>query len=457
MTNKASDYHLYACLPFVELEHETSITIGPVIFWPASKYQKYIEKKDHQNFQTYIQSISQIKAKSEEGASLLINTIKLAPEVTTCLSISNEIPPESRESILIDSLYLLYFACTFRDLYYGNEIPSFDAFRKIIPCSLSFIEKKNNWENLFINEKYRESTVCIHLFDPEMCRGLGKMLSAIYARVQEGEELKNQAYKRLVRSIRYLIDGFFHRFVNLFENGINFSTELFEPEDVIFLASSFEALFDIDDKQAAADFKHKLRPLLHLKYAKPVELFWKWVADFYEVKRKIVHGGETPDPIFRINPNFEISHLLIGIKLFIYSAYYTLHTHHLLSSTHNDPYTPPDFKWIHPEEILLFFWTEENLLKKIYHYISQKGEKISEDEKFAEVHWLTSLFISMYERYFCRPYHKEVRFIPTPMKDLSHGWDILKFLEENPSHHLHQALAANFTESLQKRLRDNAQ
>lgn len=453
MTNQASHYHLYACLPFVELEHETSISIGPVIFWPASKYQKYVDKKDRQNFQTYIQTISQIKAKSEEGTSQWINTIKLTPQVTTCLSISNEIPLESREAILIDSLYLLYFACTFRDLYYGNEIPSFDAFRKIIPCSVSFIEKKNNWEDLFINEKYREVTVCIHLFDPEMCQGLGKTLSAIYTPLQDGDGLKIQAYKRLIRSIRYLVDGFIQRFVNLLDQGISFSAELFEPEDVIFLASSFEALFDINEKQAAADFKHKLRPLLHLKYAKPMELFWKWVDDFYEVKRKIVHGGETPDPLFRINPNFEIHHLLIGIKLFIYSAYYTLHTHSLLSSTHTDPYTPPDFKWIHPEEVLLFFWTEENLLRKLHFYLTQTGEKVSEEEKFAEIHWLTSLFVSMYERYYSRPHHREVHFIPTALKDLHHGREILKHIEENPRHSLHQALAINFTDFLTQRLR----
>ena len=135
---------------------------------------------------------------------------------------------------------------------------------------------------------------------------------------------------------------------------------------MIFIASSFEALFDINDKQAAADFKHKLRPLLHLKYGKPVELFWKWVDDFYEVKRHIVHGGDhILDPFFRYNPNFEISHILIGIKLFVYSVYYTLFQYRLLHSIHEDPFTPPDFKWIHPEEILLFFWTESFLLHKL--------------------------------------------------------------------------------------------
>ena len=189
----------------------------------------------------------------------------------------------------------------------------------MIPASEEFIKNKENWDNVHIREADREETICLHIIDPEICQGLGKALESIYQPSDAQDQEFVQAYKRLVRSIRYLVDRFFHRFVNLFDKGLNFSEEIFEPEDVIFLASSFESLFNIDNSQeAAADFKHKLRPLLHLKYSRPVEIFWKWVDDFYEVKRRILHGDTFLDPLFRLNPNFEVSHILLGIKLFVY-------------------------------------------------------------------------------------------------------------------------------------------
>jgi len=208
-----SEYHLYACLPFVEIAHESSIRLGPLTFWPASRYQEFIKEKHHSAFKTYIETISQLKAKSSTSPHL-VNTIKLAPEVTTCISISSTIPDSKKEAVLIDSLYILYFACTFRDLYYSNEIPSFNAFRKIAPCSLPFIEKEQQWKDLFIPESNREETVCIHLFDKQICKALGKALTAIYTENQQDPQI--EAYTRLVRAIRYLVDRFFYRFVNLF-------------------------------------------------------------------------------------------------------------------------------------------------------------------------------------------------------------------------------------------------
>ncbi|MBS4163903.1 hypothetical protein PRO82_001211 [Candidatus Protochlamydia amoebophila] len=62
------------------------------------------------------------------------------------------------------------------------------------------------------------------------------------------------AYKRLILSIRYFVDCFFQRFVNLFEKEVQFSEYLFEPEDVAFLASSFATLFDLNDQQITAGF-----------------------------------------------------------------------------------------------------------------------------------------------------------------------------------------------------------
>lgn len=458
----SQDFKLYACLPFVELAHESTIQLGPVIFWPASKSDKFLQPDVHSSFQEYMQAISQIRARCQDTEGQFVPTMTLTPKGTTCVSIAEDIPSEMREFVLIDSLYLLYFACTFRNLYYGQEIPPFNAFRKMIPASFNFIGIKQNWENLYIEETNREETICLPIVDSEICRGLGKALDAIYTSTTSQDPAYIQAYKRLVRSIRYLVDRFFQRFVNLFGKGLNFSEEIFEPEDVIFLASSFETLFDINDKNPAADFKHKLRPLLHLKYSRPVEIFWKWVDDFYEVKHRIIHGEPFLDPLFRLNPNFEISHIFLGIKLFVYSIYYNLFKFHLLRSTHVDFYTPPDFKWIHPEEILLFFWTEPALLRKLSILLKQAEEGPIKEEVLADMHFLTNLFVSLYERYYLREQLKGqgiVRFIPTPIDDLAVvGYEIIEKLKEKKKRKskesLFQVIHPNFIEALENRLKE---
>lgn len=449
-------------MPFIKLVHESVIRLGPVIFWPASQSKEFLPFDFHSSFQTYIQAVSQIKARSQDKKGKIIQTQTLIPQRITCLSISEEIPSELREFVLIDSLYLLYFACTFRNLYYGKEIPPFNACRKMIPASFDFISDKKNWEHLQIEEKDREETICLHVVEDEICHGLGRALEEIYKYPAKQEGKASQAYKRLVRSIRYLVDRFFQRFVNLFDKGLSFSEEIFEPEDIIFLTSSFETLFDLNHKHPASDFKHKLRPLLHLRYSRPVEIFWKWVDDFYEVKHRIVNGEPFLDPLFRLNPNFEISHIFLGIKLFIYAVYYNLFQFQLLHSTYADPYTPPDFKWIHPEEILLFFWTESTLLRKINSCVKQAEHEPILDEIIADLHFLTHLFVSFYERYYLKQQllkeQGAVRFLPTPVADLAAmGSHIIDKLKEWQLSHskisLHPFIHPHFIQALEDRLR----
>jgi hypothetical protein len=433
--------NIYACLPFVELAHESTLQMGPVSFWPASKYQEFLEIDSHELFLHYMQSISQIKARIQSDQSQLVNTVTLNPQGTTCISIASNVPQHLRDTMIIDAIYLLYFTCAFRNLYYGNEILSFEVFRKMIPASLEFIQERANWEGVHIEEINREKTVCIHLFDQEIYTGLGKALAVIYQNNTTLDQEIVDEYRRLIRSIRYLVDRFFQRFVNLFGKGLNFSEELFEPEDVIFLSSSFESLFNINDKEPAADFKHKLRPLLHLKYSRPVEIFWKWVDDFYELKRKIVHQGTSPDPIFRSNPNFEIPHVMLGIKLFIYSVYYKLFQFKLVTPIHFDTYTPPDFKWIHPEEILLFFWTESSVIKTLNLFIKRAQESQVEQQLLAEISLLSDLFLSIYERYYLHPLSTQINFKPSPLEKIKeNAQQIISMIEFEQTNHPHGRL-----------------
>lgn len=457
----SQNYLLYACLPFVELADETPIHFGPVVFWPASKFKEYLPDHLHSSFHDYFEIVSQIKTESKDPGKEGIETEKLNLRGATCVSIAEDVAVELREYLLIDSLYLLYFTSIFRHLYYGQEITTFNAFRKMIPAYEDFIKVKGNWEQLSIKEKDREGTISLHFIDPEICQGLGMALESIYLPKDEQDPEFIQAYKRLVRSIRYLVDRFFQRFVNLFHKGLHFSEEMFEPEDVIFLASSFESLFNLDASQStAADFKHKLRPLLHLKYSRPVEIFWKWVDDFYEVKRRILQGEIFLDPLFKRNPNFEISHILLGIKLFIYSVYYYLFKYQLLKSTHVDSYTPPDFKWIHPEEILLFFWTETSVLEKIHLFLNKSQDGTIDEESLADLNLLTTLFVSLYDRYYLAEQHKgeaNVLFIPSPITELQkEGYSTLEKLKQlqaqDSNHILLQFIHPYFIGVLEDRL-----
>lgn len=441
----SQNYLLYASLPFVELTNETMIHFGPVIFWPASKFQEYLPEHLHASFHDYLKVVGQIKAPVEDSEEGFMSTRKLNLKRMTCVSIAANVPTELRGYLLIDSLYLLYFTSIFRHLYYGQVITSFNAFRKMIPAHEDFINDKENRTSLYIKESDCEETISLHFIDPEICQGLGIALESIYLETALQDKEIIQGYKRLVRSIRYLVDRFFQRFVNLFGKGLHFSEEIFDPEDVIFLASSFESLFNLDSTQStAADFKHKLRPLLHLKYSRPVEIFWKWVDNFYDVKRRILQGEIFLDPLFKLNPNFEISHILLGIKLFIYSVYYYLFKYQLLKSTHVDSYTPPDFKWIHPEEILLFFWTEPAVLEKIHLFLKQSEQGKLNDEALADMHLLTTLFVSLYDRYFLAEQHKgeaNVCFIPSPLAELQkEGPPILEKLKQLQAEEANQVL-----------------
>jgi len=431
------NFHIYAFLPFIQLAQESMIQMGPIVFWPASKMQEFLPEESIPLLTEYLKKVGQVKAHSCVKNDQFIDTVMLDPKQMMCVSISNEIPEDVHEFILIDAMYLLYFACSFRNLYYNHHIHSFNSFRKLVPASMDFINNKGNWESLHIKEVDREEIICLTLIDPEICKGLGRALETMYLPSNVDDPEFSQAYKRIVRAIRYLIDRFFLRFVNLFQNkGLHLTEELYEPENVIFLSSSFETLFNIEESQeTAADFKNKLRPLLHLKYSRPVEIFWKWVDEFYLLKRKIMRGETFLDPMFRLNPNFEVSQVLLGIKLFVYSIYYYLFKYQLLQSTHVDPYTPPDFKWIHPEEILLFFWTEKSVLEKVSLFVKENEQGPLTDEALSEMNLLTTLFVSLYDRYYLSSHMKAgeglILFLPTPVAELNgEGQYILQKIRE---------------------------
>lgn len=377
---------LFAALPYLELAHEKSIQLGPVLFWPISRYASHIDPKDHEAFRQQIHSI--------EG-------------IDTCVSIDEAVDPNQRETVLIEALYLLYFICIFRNVYYYTEIPPFDAVRGIIKLS-----KKEEWA-LDAFEIDKNKLLCISYLEEEIGEGLGKAFSSAYLKPDSNTPFA----KRLLRAIRFFVDRYIPRLMSLGTMESSFQKHVYEPEDFLLLSMSFEALFELNHQHPAADFKQKLRPLLHLKYSRPLELFWKWIEQFYESRYAIVHGNIHRAALFTANPNFSVPIVTIGSQLFIYSVYYSLLAHNLINALEVKSTFPPDFKWIHPEKVLLFFWTEIHLLQKIHFLLQQWKEHSTHTELKDEIHFLARLFMAMQERATHRV-PAELTFIPTPTEQI---------------------------------------
>ena len=365
---------LYACLPFVELPEGEEIAMGPVHFWPSSVADEYLSSPGLASFQSYLGKVIADKRS------------------IACVSIDEQVQENLRDALLVDALYLLYFAVSFRNVYYNAEILKIRSFTKILPATEMFLSATACWDKACIAESQREEIVCINWLDKEICQALGKALEAVY--LQNGDHKMQDASIRLTRAIRFFVDRFFSKFETLFSSDLH--PELFEPEDTLLLSSSFDVLLNIDEKHATADFRQKIRPMLHLKFSKPIELFWKWVDAFYLLKKQVIHGTPIPNDLFRDNPNFEVPLLHIGVKLFIYTVYYKLFKIHLIHSENGDRFTPPDFKWIHPQEVLLFFWTEESILRKISLLLMRDTTA----ENLSDLKLLESTYVNMMERFF---------------------------------------------------------
>ena len=103
----SQNFQLYACLPFVELAHESMIQFGPVVFWSASKAEEYLHESFNTSFQDYIRIVGQIKARSNGQEKQFVNTVTLNPKATTCVSIAEGVPSEILEFFLL-ILYIFY-------------------------------------------------------------------------------------------------------------------------------------------------------------------------------------------------------------------------------------------------------------------------------------------------------------------------------------------------------------
>jgi hypothetical protein len=344
------------------------------------------------------------------------------PSSMTCISIADSIPAESKEGVLIDALYLLYFVVAFREVYYDQEIPSIEPYTKYILA-----------ENGLVLDKTHPVT-CIHRVS-SLCDGLGLALE---------KSPTDPNARRMIRSVRYFVDQFFKKFVNLSaENG----GKNYLPENLLSLATSLEGLFDISEKTGYNELRQKLRLMLHLNFSTPLEILWKWVDEFYELKEKIIRGKETSEVLFQANPNFIVSHLYLGVKLYIYSVYFHLFKYQLkqirdMKGAKSETqlqnlfrFIPqgipsigvgkeikvslpekiqelkklehaeekgwilqPEFSGIHPDEFLMYFWTQTSILRKLASFLKQSKDNLQQQDLKSDLKFLSHLYVSILKK-----------------------------------------------------------
>lgn len=454
----AAEYQIHACLPFVEIHAPKGIPMGPVIFWPADKAEKFLEHSLIEDFSEYLSSVTQLKTWSEtlcKSSTEYINTIKLSASSLTCVSIDSQVPAELRDSLLVDAVYLLFFCGAFSHLFSSATAPRLDVFSKVIPASPAFLKNRDNWKEVHILEAQRESPVTLEHFDEDMCAALGHALACGYQTGACRSKAETAKVQSLIRSIRYFVDRFFERFEILIGRGLSIPSVLFEAEDIVFLATSFEALFDLSDEHPHIDFKHKLRPMLGLRYSNAVELLWQWVDGFFDLREQIVHGRPLPDATFQANPNFDISYFYLGMKLFLYGVYCRMHAYQLLSGTCEHPGgSPLNFKWITPEEILAFFWPEEALFTRICKIINELEKEWNHPDLRQDLTFMGRLLLYMLNHYSHQTGFENlsVRWKPTPtMRIQDSAMKILATLDAEAGA-VTALLPLGLKEALQKRL-----
>jgi hypothetical protein len=231
---------------------------------------------------------------------------------------------------------LLYFSCNAYKIYNGEEP---DPIR-------SFFQKK------VMDSRDQKVKLLKNGIDASILPAFSELLFWAYTM----GATKRDESKKFIQAIYFL-----------------FNRYLTSPEDwecpnwhhYLELSLGFEALFDLNPMSPQSDLRQKLRPLLHLKFSSPVELLWKWVDLFFAAKTLLLKG-QTPRSLdFAAHPEVSSPLYLIGEKLLIYSIYDLLFHWRLSLGIAGTEATPDRFAKVPPERVLVYFWTEETIEKKL--------------------------------------------------------------------------------------------
>lgn len=237
-----------------------------------------------------------------------------------------------------DALYCLYFATYAHQLYENRDTPLFP---------------RN--EILTINAE---------AIDYEVLKALGELLKRKYID-------KDPEATSLLQSILYFVDR---------DMSHNLRVKL------LMLSLGFQVLLKLNPQFPEAGLRQELRPLLHMKFSKPIELLWGFVDQFYRSLKKALDGLLDERPYFDQNPNIHIPLDIVAEKLLIYTIYEKLFRSKLIKGHEGFPTTPDDFQHIHPETVMLFFWPQDTLIKK-FSLFEMPGEQYQNELSMLKSIW----------------------------------------------------------------------
>lgn len=376
------DYHLYACLPFLELESEKPINIGPVAFFSGAQAEKCLDPE-----------VSGYLSKYLKGHQL--NEKKV-----TCISIHPDIKEKHYHWIVVDAIYILYFVAYYREIYDLLEAPDMHPFTKFIPAEEKYLRKVTEQELAPLISVHETKISLVDEPQLKLCEAFSKVIGK-----EEAE--KSSA----MRSLRFFVDGLMRKFENIASAGLKDLPRAFHPELIIFLMTAYDTLFHIEQQSSPSDLKQILRPMLKLKYSRSVELLWSWVDGLYKHFSSAVHGGEESGYSYTANKSLKLSYLRIGLKVYIYSMLHKLFELGLIEPTSPEEDTPLEFLEISPKEILLLLWSQEDILKKLSILLMQITEGKNTKEYRQDAKHLAELY-NLYNVKFSKPQSSHIHYNP---------------------------------------------
>lgn len=269
--------------------------MGPVTFWSARQYAKYVEKDIKKQFKQYLcQSILTTYYNRKKIYSSKLEDI-------TCVSLKvddkdfNEIEilildEEKRYSLIKDAIQILSFSSNItRHGVKEQNITNIHTFNHIYVVSRELLNKPGNWGYTQLLSSNSDKRTKVSSIDTDLSECFGNILAANYL-------LTNSRWtRRIIQAIRHF---------NLIFRGekkqsVFAQIELFyhKPEDIVFLSMAFEALLDLhfgsqDRKNTTKKFVNSVITILNIPYEKLKGKMRAWLEDFYQLRSDVVHGED---------------------------------------------------------------------------------------------------------------------------------------------------------------------
>jgi hypothetical protein len=347
-------FKLMACMPFVRLGREDVLDMGPVKFWRASLYKTFVEPNVITIFEEFVKQSGSFSIMGDFRERKIASTI--SPEMMTCISVEEKYAAKDDLNDLIhDASYLLFF-CNHLSRNGGFLNP---YLRKWTANESYLIHGR--WRSFHHYEHQKEPQAEVRHLTDGLLESSGKLLKNKY--LLKGRP--NAFASRVIRSIQYFSRRFFDT------NREELIGLIMEPEDVVFLVTAFESLFDTNSeyqkkKNEIPNFsnriilKKSLKKILKLRDEKPEAILDKWVDGIYDWRNEIAHGEQVRDRLFEGNPNHHISYIGLGISLFTFCIYSEFRNRRYFSKKQFD------LHYIYGKEKLLpYLWSQNDVLKEV--------------------------------------------------------------------------------------------